>query len=133
MEPGHLDPRGVLRDEVIQRWIIDARDEYLDQCRQLRARQRSGLLITTRDRDFPSGARLAGATGVTVSAGATEIHPTSFTMAFRVRGTGTDDDVVVNATSIIGLEDPKSGEAQEIDATIRDDLIALEHAARHIN
>jgi acyl-CoA thioesterase FadM len=126
-----LDAAGVVRDDAIARWISEARDAYLDMCREVRERQRSGLVVRTVDRDLPTGAQVGAATSVTVSAGATEIYPTSFTMAFRLRAYGSADDVVVNLTSAVSLEDPNSGEAQELGATIRDELIALEHAARH--
>jgi acyl-CoA thioesterase FadM len=128
-----LDADGVLRDDAIERWIADARDAYLDECREVRGRQRSGLVVRTRDRDLPRGAQLGPAQSVTVSAGATEIHPTSFTMAFRVRTYGSADDMVFNLTSVVSLEDPATGEDQELGAAIRDELIALEHAARHTN
>ena len=54
-------------------------------------------------------------------------------MAFRVRSYGSADDVVRNATSVISLEDPDTGEPRELGDAVRDELIALEHAARHTN
>ena len=53
--------------------------------RRSREKQRAGLVVRTRDVNVPRGAELGTPTSVTVSAGATEIYPTSFTMAFRVR------------------------------------------------
>jgi acyl-CoA thioesterase FadM len=127
------DVDGVVRDETVEQWLTEARDAYLDQCRELRERQRTGLVLRTRYRDLPTGAQLGQSTGVTVSAGATEIFPTSFTMAFRLRSYGSPDDVVFNLTCAVALADPHTGEAQELGAAIRDELIAFEHAARHTN
>jgi hypothetical protein len=54
-------------------------------------------------------------------------------MAFRVRSYGSADDVVRNVTCTVGLEDPRTGAAPELGDAVRDELIALEHAARHTN
>jgi acyl-CoA thioesterase FadM len=131
--PGDVDAAGALRDDAVTGWITAARNEYLDQCRELRERQRAGLLIRVREGAVPAGAFGGHPTSVTVSAGATEIFPTSFTMAFRVRSYGSADDAVINAMCEVSLEDPHTGAAQELGDAIRDELIALEHAARHTN
>ena len=128
-----VDANGAVRDDVLAGWITDARNEYLDQCRELRERQRAGLLIRMRDGAVPAGALSGRPTSVTVSAGATEMFPTSFTMAFRVRSYGSADDAVLNLTCTVSLEDPRTGEAPELGDAVRDELIALEHAARHTN
>jgi hypothetical protein len=127
------DVDGAVRDDAIEQWVTDARDAYLDQCRELRERQRSGLVLRTRYGALPTRVQLGQPTRVTVSAGATEIFPTSFTMAFRLRSYGSTDDAVFNLTCSVSVEDPRTGEAQELGAAIRDELIALEHAARHTN
>ena len=67
-----------------------------------------------------------------VGAGATEIRPTSFTIAFRLRPTDGDGDDAINAACEVSLEDPETGEARELGNDIRDELIALEHAAAHV-
>lgn len=123
----------VVRDDAVEQWVTEGRDAYLDQCRELRELQRSGLVLRTRYSALPTGAQLGQPTRVTVSAGATEVFPTSFTMAFRLRSYGPADDAVFNLTCAVSLEDPHTGEAQELGAAIRDELIALEHAARHTN
>ena len=128
-----VDTSGAVRDDVLTRWITDARNEYLDQCRELRERQRAGLLIRMRDGAIPAGAVRGRPASVTVSAGATEMYPTSFTMAFRVRSHGSADDVALNVTCEVSLEDPRTGDAPELGDAVRDELIALEHAARHTN
>jgi acyl-CoA thioesterase FadM len=131
--PGDVDDAGAVRDDTIAGWIANARDEYLDQCREVRERQRAGQLVRFRPGEVPAGALVGNPTSVVVSAGATEIYPTSFTMAFRIRSYGSADDAAVNAACEVSLEDPATGETQELGDAIRDELIALEHAARYTN
>ena len=129
-----LDADGIVRDDAVVAWIGAARDAYLERCAALRARRdRSGLVLRCRDGDVPAGRRLGRPAQVVVSAGATELRPDSFTMAFRLRTYGSGDDVVVNATCIVSLDDPVTGSAAALDDAIRDELIALEHAARYTN
>jgi hypothetical protein len=60
------------------------------------------------------------------------VRPTSFTIAVRVR-TGGEDDVAVNTSCAVALEDPEAGTARDLGTDVRDELIALEHAAAHFN
>jgi hypothetical protein len=53
-------------------------------------------------------------------------------LAVRVRTLGAEDRVV-NGSQRVELVDPVSGAAQELGTAIRDELIAIEHAARHFN
>src|SRR5690242_12451631 len=104
--PDDVDANGTVRDDVLANWITNARDEYLDLCRELRERQRGGLLIRMGAVEVPPGALPGRPANVSVSAGATEFFPTSFTMAFRVRSYGSADDTVLNLTCAVALEDP---------------------------
>ena len=118
---------------MVEQWVTEARDAYLDQCRELREMQRSGLVLRTATATMPAGAQLGKPTGVTVSAGATEIFPRRSRWRSGCAPYGSADDAVFNLTCAVSLEDPQTGEAQELGAAIRDELIALEHAARHTN
>ena len=133
--PADLDARGVLRDDVLQHWIDEVRDAYLEQCVVLRATvDQSGLETRHRSSMPPAGAAFGSPDTVVVSAGVTEVHPESFTMALRLRSIGQgEDDVAVNVSCVVSLEDPATGAASEIDDAIRDEMISLEHAARHYN
>jgi acyl-CoA thioesterase FadM len=131
--PSDLDSDGVVRADAVDRWLAETRDAYLEKCVALRElRARSGSELRARIHDAPARARFGRPTAVNVGAGATEIRPTSFTIAFRLRPTDGDGDDVINAACEVWLEDPGSGEPIELGNDIRDELIALEHAAAHV-
>lgn len=128
------DADGDVLDEVVERWIDEACTAYLDRCRTLHAvSDRGGLALRRRIGAVPPGARLARPAAVAVSAGAREVRPGSFTIAVRLRATGGTTDVAVNAACVVSLEDPATGETRELGEAVRDELIALEHAAVHFN
>ena len=129
-----LGADGVLDDAAIEGWIHDARDAYLERCTVVQQMiEGSKLVLRTQASDFPGGAAFGRPATVVVSAGVTEVFPAAFTMAFRVRGYGQVGDNVVNATCRVWLEDPTTGERCELGDDVRDELISLEHAARHTN
>jgi acyl-CoA thioesterase FadM len=94
--------------------------------------ERSGLELRARTHQAPAPERFGRPTEVIVGAGATEIRPTSFTIAFRLRPTDGDGDDAINAACEVSLEDPATGEPIEFGSEVRDELIALEHAAAHV-
>src|SRR5438128_998436 len=131
--PDDLDARGAVRAEAVDRWLAETRDAYLEKCvvlRELRERSRSEL--RARLHDAPELARFGRPTAVIVGAGATEIRPTSFTIAFRLRPIDGDGDDAINAACEVSLEYPETGEPIELGNDIRDELFALEHEASHI-
>jgi acyl-CoA thioesterase FadM len=131
--PDDRDPDGVVRAEAVERWLEETRTAYLEKCVVLRELQeRLGLRLHARVFQAPAPERFGSPSAVIVGAGATEIRPTSFTMAFRLRPVDGDGDTAINAKCEVSLEDPATGEAHELGNDIRDELIALEHAAAHI-
>ena len=68
-----------------------------------------------------------------ITAGVREVWPSSFAMAVRLRPMDGDHDGAVDVTCIVRLVDPATGEPRELGAEVRDELIALEHAAEHYN
>ena len=131
--PADLSARGGVRAEAIDRWLAEARAAYLEHCIVLRElRDRSGLALRARFDQPLAPQRFGTPTSIIIGVGATEIHPTSFTMAFRVRAIDVDGDTAINVTCAVALADPETGEACELGEDIRDELIALEHAASHI-
>ena len=131
--PDDLDSGAVVRAEAIDRWMAETRSAYLERCVVFRELQDgSGLELRARVHHAPAPERFGQPTAVIVGAGATEIRPTSFTVAFRLRPTDGNGDDAINAACEVSLEDPATGDACELGDDIRDELIALAHAASHI-
>jgi acyl-CoA thioesterase FadM len=129
-----VDADGNVLDEVLARWVDEACAVYLDRCRPLdEMRERDGLVLRSRVNALPPGARLGRPSAVSVSAGAREVRSSSFTIAVRLRAAGGATDVAVNVACVVSLENPATGEARELGDDIRDELIAIEHAAEHYN
>jgi acyl-CoA thioesterase FadM len=129
-----LDADGVVRDESVARWVAAARSAYLDRCAALRRlREGSGLELQDRTAGLPTGASLGRPAAVVVTAGVREVWPSSFAIAVRLRPLGGDRDIAVNTTCVMRLVDPASGEPRELGDEVRDELVALEHAAEHFN
>jgi acyl-CoA thioesterase FadM len=132
--PDDLDAAGLLRDDVVAQWIAEARRAYLDRCPALRAAaDAAGLVIRCEPAVLAAGAHFGAPVTVNVSAGATEVWPDSFRIAFRIRSFGSGDDVAFNTTCTVALEDRATGARAEIGDAVRDELIALAHEARHYN
>ena len=83
--------------------------------------------------EHAGGRQLGGAPTVVVTATATEVLPEAFVVAVRIRPLAADSDDPLDLACEIRLEDPVTGAAQDIGRDIRDELIALEHGARHYN
>jgi acyl-CoA thioesterase FadM len=132
--PDDLDADGVLRDDVVARWLDDTRRDYLDRCAVLcDAAEQGGLAVHCEMAELPSGAQFGAPETVNVSAGATEVWPDSFRIAFRIRSFGAGDDAAFNTSCVVSLEDPATGARIELGDDVRDELIALAHDARHFN
>jgi acyl-CoA thioesterase FadM len=128
-----LDAGGSIRDQTVTAWVGEVRDAYLEQCKVLHETcAREGWAPHDRGGPHPTGTSLGHASAVVVTATATEVLPRSFVIAVRIRPGGGDRDDPVNTTCVITLEDA-TGAAHEIGKDVRDELIALEHAARYFN
>jgi acyl-CoA thioesterase FadM len=129
-----LDAAGVICNDVVARWIDDACAAYLECCPVLReTAEQAGCVVRSETRSVPSGAELGAPASVNVSAGATEIWPTEFAVEVRLRTYGSADDVASSASCLVSIVDPQSGAARELGDAVRDELIALAHAAAHYN
>jgi acyl-CoA thioesterase FadM len=127
-----VDPAGSLHEQVVRRWADDAVSAYLTRCKVLEEmRQRSGLVMRRYLRP-PSGPLTGRPAAVVVTASATEVMPTSFTIALRLRPLGGMHEDAVGASCVIHLEDD-AGKKVPLAREIRDELISLEHSARHFN
>jgi len=123
-----MDGDSAVDDETLQRWMVAARDAYLERCVVLRG---SGLELRYRAGGVPSGGVLGHPRSVVVTASAAEVLPTSFTISVRMRPADGEHDMPLNATWVVtayGNDGPT-----ELGKEIRDELIALEHSAEHYN
>jgi acyl-CoA thioesterase FadM len=128
-----LDAGGVVRDDSVARWVADACAVHLDLCAVLRRVLSSGLRLREESAQLPRGAALGRPAVVIVTAGVREVWPSSFALAVRLRPIDGARETPVNVTCVLRLEDPATGEARELGDEVRDELIALEHAAAHYN
>src|SRR4051812_45150333 len=129
-----LDAAGVVRDDVVARWIDDACAAYLECCPVLReTAEQAGCVVRSDTRSVPTGAELGAPASVNVSAGAREIWPTEFEVELRLRTYGSPDDVAWSASCMVSIVDSQIGDARELGEAVRDELIALAHAAQHFN
>jgi hypothetical protein len=132
--PGDLASDGSIGDDAVRGWIDRAVHAYVDQCHILEAtRARDGLVVRVTGEAPVRASRLAAAPQVLVTATATEVFPDRFVVAVRVRPVGGDDDHPLDVSRSVELVDPGTVQPQELGTEIRDELIALSHAARHYN
>jgi len=125
---------GAVSDEAVERWVTAAHLAYLDHCTLVQQRQHEFRAeLRHRMGTLPAGTLFGTPASVVVTASATEVRPKSFTIAVRIRPCGGDRDIAANANCVVHLEDRATGEARELGKDIRDELIALEHSARHFN
>ena len=115
---------------TLEEWMFAICDEYLAQCPRLRAECGAPGRRIVRDLDVPTGAALADTDPVVVSATASEFWPDAFRLSVRLRAV---DAVSVNASCRISIEVVETGARVELGTEIRDEIIALEHSARHYN
>ena len=106
MGPDDFDADGFVRADVVDGWLAEARDAYLERCVGVRElRDRPGLEFRFRT-CAGAGARAVGPADrrvVTARAPPSSI-PTSFTLAFRLRPTDGDGDGAINVRSVLTLE-----------------------------
>ena len=128
-----LDEAGVVRGEVLERWVADVCAAYLDECTVLcDSASTTGRTIRLSVASVPEAALPGEPESVVASAGANEFRPTSFTVAIRVRSGGGSDDRVVNLRAEVAVV-TEAGDETVLGDDVRDQLIALEHSARHTN
>jgi acyl-CoA thioesterase FadM len=132
--PEDLDADGGVREEVVQGWVGAACSAFLDRCVGLAGMRERQCLRLHREITKPPNAELLGRPAeVVVSAGATEILPDRFMVAVRIRPSGGDREMPLNVVCSVRLEDPATQEVHPVSEELRDELIALAHAARHFN
>jgi hypothetical protein len=132
--PDDLDPDGFVTAEVLGGWLAQAVEAYLAQCSMLHDRvAREGLNLVRRPGRQPRASLLGRPTEALVTASATEVRPTEFFVSVRVRPYGSDIDLPLNVTCRVSIEDARTGAPVELGTAVRDELIALEHAAEYMS
>ena len=127
-----VDTPGALTDDVVEHWIQEACNAYLDLCTRLHEiRDVEGLALVTDVGSFVA-ATLGQPDEVAVSANATEVLPASFTIGVKLRPFGDQAQAVMNVACVVTLQDMERA-ARELGTDVRDELIALAHAAQHYN
>ncbi len=132
VEPDDLDPDGYLTAQSLQTWLEQAVDAYLAQCQELHALA-AGRRLVRRPGRQPRASLLGRPSEVLVTASATEVRPTEFFISIRVRPFGGEVDLPLNVTCRVSIEDADTGEPVELGKAVRDELIALEHAAEYMS
>lgn len=126
------DADGFVTAEVLGGWLTQAVDAYLAQCEQLRRRAEGHTLMRRPGRQ-PRASLLGRPAEVLVTASATEIRPTEFFISVRVRPFGGDEDLPINVTCRVSIEDSVTGEPLELGSAVRDELVAIERDAEYIS
>ncbi len=129
--PGDLDPDGYVTAPTLGEWLADAVEAYLAQCQELH-RLAAGYNLVRRPGRQPRASLLGRPAEVLVTASATEVRPTEFFVSVRVRPYGGDIDLPLNVTCRVSIED-HAGVPIELGTAVRDELIALEHAAEYMS
>lgn len=125
------DADGFVTAEVLGGWITGAIDAYLAQCEQLHRRAEGRTLVRRPSRQ-PRASLLGRPADVLVTASATEVRATEFFISVRVRPFGGDEDLPLNQTCRVSIED-NEGEQLELGAAVRDELVAIERAAEYMS
>ena len=126
------DADGYVKAEVLERWLTEAVDAYLAQCEQLRKRAEGHTLVRRPGRQ-PRSSLLGRPGEVLVTASATEVRPTEFFVSVRVRPFHGDEDLPINVTCRVSIEDSQTGEPMELGPEVRDELVAIERAAEYMS
>jgi acyl-CoA thioesterase FadM len=129
------DADGYVTAEVLGRWLSEAVDAYLAQCEQLHRQvaQAEGYTLVRRPSRQPRASMLGRPSEVLVTASATEIKPTQFFITIRVRPFGGDEDLPLNVTCRVSIEDSVTGEPLELSSAVREELVAIERAAEYLS
>jgi acyl-CoA thioesterase FadM len=129
------DEDGYVKAEVLGRWLTEAVDAYLAQCHELHRQVEGaeGYSLVRRPSRQPRSSLLGRPAEVLVTASATEIKPTEFYITVRVRPFGGDEDLPINVTCRVSIEDSVTGEPMELGSAVRDEIVAIEREAEYLS
>jgi hypothetical protein len=126
------DGDGYVTAQVLERWLAGAVEAYLAQCEHLH-RLAEGHTLVRRPGRQPRTSLLGRPAEVLVTASATEVRPTEFFVSVRVRPFGGDEDLPLNVTCRVSIEDSRNGEPMELGTAVRDELVAIEREAEYMS
>jgi hypothetical protein len=126
------DAEGYVTADVLRGWLTEAVDAYLAQCKQLHQQAERHSLVRRPGRQ-PRTSLLGRPAEVLVTASATEVRPTEFFISIRVRPFHGDEDLPLNVTCRVSIEDSRTFEPLELGSAVRDELIAIERAAEYMS
>ena len=114
------DGDGMLTEDAVGRLFAQARTAYFDECRTVDAAD-----VVLRATQVIPGDVAVGDAGVTVSVSIVEVFDDRFTMEARFRP--------ANGPGIAAMARSSMSPGGEVSKAMRDEFIALAHAARHMH
>ncbi len=112
-------------------WFETAREEYFERCPRLAAllRAESAVLMVSAEQveALPGG---DGRSPIRLAASVTEVRPSSFDMALRIRPTTDDDVAPANGRCTVTIVRAATAKPIPIPPEVRDEFIAIQLAAR---
>jgi acyl-CoA thioesterase FadM len=129
-----LDPvAGGERGTSAADWFADGRGAFFDRCPRLAAFLRSeDARLRTSAEHFEPLDIAPSASGVRIGVSVVEVRLTSFTMAVRIRWTGTDAAPPANGRCTVAIEHRVTGERIPIPREVRDEFVAIQLGARDL-
>jgi hypothetical protein len=125
------DADGNLTAAVVGAWLSGAVDAYLAQCHELTRQAADYTIVRRMSRQPRAGLLGHHPTHALVTASATEIRPAEFVVSVRVTPFGGDEELPINVTCRVSVEDVM-GEPQPLSQAVRDEIVALEQAAEYM-
>ena len=117
------DADGRLIDAAVERFFGEARTAYFERCATV-----DQSTLELRNSKVDLGHATVTTDGVTVSVGVVEVFPDRFTMLARLRPVGPAEGDGLAATASCSLSP-----GGVVPTAMRDEFIALAHAAQHIH
>jgi hypothetical protein len=127
LAPDDRDSDGRLTEPAIERLFSEGRAAYFDEYSTI-----DGSAVEVRKSTVQPGRAVVSDDGVTVSVAVVEVYPDTFTMTARMRPAGPvdgGDDGGGIAASAWGSVSPGGA----VSTAMRDELIAMAHAAKHLH
>ena len=121
--PADRDADGRLTEAAIERLFTEGRAAYFDECATI-----DGSTVDVRQTKVQPGRAAVSDDGVTVAVAVVEVFPDSFTMTARMRPDGPSDGEGIAATAWCSVSPGGT-----VSTAMRDELIAMAHAAKHLH